>query len=538
MGKKRNKKAVIITAIVMFLGILLILTGLFGGRIAGLFTKGFDYKSIDPENPDMNINTNVRVYYYNIDLPDKTLQFLGDLDGEGALIILDLSALSDVDRQYYFSCSGQSITLQGRLRAVDDEEFNEVAESLFRFYAPFYYERGQQEYTLEEYHQLVLEPVIPYCIDVSSIGVFNWGAFIPVGAVIFLVSLIVEICFIFKLKKKIVLPVAFVIMILIPAVMFFGHIRTMLSVKKVTDGLYTMKNYECTDTDGMLGADATSVSGFLQWVFDRHFYGASARFDESNFGFGCSAFAAVTPEGGHLFGRNFDYLETDTLLIYSHPEGAYESIGVTDLGVLGVGQTYPISPDSPTGRLYMTITPYLVYDGMNEKGVAAGILEIDIGETHQDNGKPDLPVYCAIRGILDKCASVEEAMDLLASYDIHSDIGSSCHLFITDRSGRYVVVEWLGGEMVTTEYPYCTNSVIAPGGYYDMGEPDGRLGTMEKCLGSDRVVSGQEAMAVLDEVSVKITEWSCVYNLEDFTVDIVIDGEYGNVYTFGAEDMR
>ena len=80
---------------------------------------------------------------------------------------------------------------------MDDEEFNEVAESLFRFYDPFYYERGQQEYTLEEYHQLVLEPVIPYCIDVSSIGVFNWGAFIPVGAVIFLVSLIVEICFIF-----------------------------------------------------------------------------------------------------------------------------------------------------------------------------------------------------------------------------------------------------------------------------------------------------------------------------------------------------
>ena len=92
MGKKRNKKAVIITAIVMFLGILLILTGLFGGRIAGLFTKGFDYKSIDPENPDMNINTNVRVYYYNIDLPDKTLQFLGDLDG-------DLAALDAIDAE-------------------------------------------------------------------------------------------------------------------------------------------------------------------------------------------------------------------------------------------------------------------------------------------------------------------------------------------------------------------------------------------------------------------------------------------------------
>ena len=35
-----------------------------------------------------------------------------------------------------------------------------------------------------------------------------------------------------------------------------------------------------------------------------------------------------------------------------------------------------------------------------------------------------------------------------------------------------------------------------------------------------------------------LTEWSCVYNLDDFTVTVCLDGEYGNPYTFSAEDFR
>ena len=187
----------------------------------------------------------------------------------------------------------------------------------------------------------------------------------------------------------------------------------------------------------------------------------------------------------------------------------------------------------------MVITPYIVVDGMNEKGVGAGILELDIEETHQDNGKPDLLIFCAIRGILDNCASVDEALALLDSYDIQSDLNATYHLFLTDRTGRYVVVEWLGNEMVVTERHCCTNSVIAPGEYYDMGDPDERIGIIEEGLGTDCIVSEQEAMKILDNAkNRKMTEWSCVYNLDDFTVDICIDTDYENVYTISASDVR
>ena len=36
----------------------------------------------------------------------------------------------------------------------------------------------------------------------------------------------------------------------------------------------------------------------------------------------------------------------------------------------------------------------------------------------------------------------------------------------------------------------------------------------------------------------QITEWSCVYNLDDFTVSICLDADYTKVYTFSAKDLK
>ena len=541
MAEKRNKKAIIITAIVMFTGVLLVLTGLFGGRIFSGSSRGFDYKNIKPEDLGKTVKTDIMVYYDNLDLDNKDLQFFGeDMEGdEYAFILLDFSNLSARDQKIYYSKYLQHITIEGKLRAVDDAEFREVCESLYRRFDYIYEGKEDPGYTLEEFHERLTYDVLPYCIEVRSIEAFNWTPFIFAGAALFLIAFVVEICFVFKLKKRIVLPIVFGLMIIVPVILLFDHIRTMLSIDKVTDGFYTMENLECTDTQGMMDSGAGNVNEFLDWVLDNHMYGLpNFFFNEDGYGFGCAAFSATTPDGDHLFGRNFDYPETDMVLVHSNPEGAYESIGCADLGVFSVGDTSAIDPDSPLGGLVMTITPYFIVDGMNEKGVGAGILELNLEETHQDRGKPDLLIFCAVRAILDNCASVDEALELLDSYDIQSDLDCNYHLFITDTSGRYVVVEWIDGEMVVVEYPACTKSVIAPGEYYNMGDPDERLGIIESSLGSDSVATESEAMMILDSVSEPLTEWSCVYNLDDFTVSICLDTDYENVYTFSAEELR
>lgn len=546
--KKRNRKAIIITAAAMLTGVLLVLAGLFGGSVAALFRGSFDYTATQPEDIGKFIKTDIKVLYEDFGMPDMTLQCRTD---DVQSIMLDFSGAGAKDKKLYYSKFSQHVVIQGTVRAATEEEMQAAAAYLFDQYDYIFYQKigmdeqtyketGDPEGRLEAFHQKLLDTVVPYCIDVKTVSCFNWISFIPAGIILFVISLVIEFCLVLKLKKRIALPVIYGLMIIIPSVLFFSHIKTMLTVKKIADGFYTMRNIECTDTGDMLASGAVSANGLLDWIFKNHFYGLPNVFniDKDHIGFGCAAFAARTPEGSHLFGRNFDLSETDTLLIYSHPDGAYGSVGVADIGIFGVGQNSAISPDSPIGRLIMVITPYAIVDGMNEKGLAAGILTVNIDDPCQDNGKPDLLLYCAIRGILDNCASVDEALEFLESYDIHSDLGCF-HLFITDRSGRYVVVEWLGNKMVVTEHPYCTNSVIAPGEYYDMGDPDNRLCIIEENLGPGRIVTGQEAMDILENVKNKngMTEWSCVYNLDDLTVSICLDADFENVYAFSLEDQ-
>ena len=46
-------------------------------------------------------------------------------------------------------------------------------------------------------------------------------------------------------------------------------------------------------------------------------------------------------------------------------------------------------------------------------------------------------------------------------------------------------------------------------------------------------------MEILDKVHNRIlTQWSCVYNLDDFTVSICLDADYTKVYTFSVKDLK
>jgi hypothetical protein len=49
-----------------------------------------------------------------------------------------------------------------------------------------------------------------------------------------------------------------------------------------------------------------------------------------------------------------------------------------------------LSADSIAAKGLMVAAPYVCLDGVNEKGLGTGILQLNIDEVHQDNGKKDM----------------------------------------------------------------------------------------------------------------------------------------------------
>ena len=336
--------------------------------------------------------------------------------------------------------------------------------------------------------------------------------------------------------KKILLPAVSVI-ILIPLIILavnFNKIRTIASISKAGKGLYTMSCYTDIKTDKLLNANISTLDDLISWIIDEQVGPLPLKANRENFG--CATFSCKTPEGETLFGRNFDYAETDTAVIYTDPDNGYASYSLADLKVMDLGAG-KIDPESAKGRAYMLAAPYMCVDGLNEAGLAIGILELETAEIHLDNGKPDLLIFCAIRAILDKCATVDEATELLNRYDIHSGLDSSYHLHIVDKQGNSAVVEWLDNQMQISKINAATNSVLTPGKHFLEGSPDIRITTLNRTLEKNKgTLTEDKARDLLKAVSQRnYTEWSCVYNTKQFKVDIYMDEDYKTPYSFGGQ---
>ena len=178
----------------------------------------------------------------------------------------------------------------------------------------------------------------------------------------------------------------------------------------------------------------------------------------------------------------------------------------------------------------------------------------DAVPTDQQTDRPDMTSTTLLRLILDYADSVEEAVEIASSYDLHDSAKTSYHYMVADASGRSAVLEWVGETnrtdtdgskrelMVTyndddshigaaeaaSDFQWVTNFVLQPGYYEADGEKKGhdryqRIG--EELARTDGVVADEKAaMDILSIVGRRTwnnddgnscTVHSVVYNLTD-----------------------
>ena len=303
------------------------------------------------------------------------------------------------------------------------------------------------------------------------------------------------------------------------------EVKTIDSFTNVADGIYSIDFYADYKLDDYLASNITTVEDFDVWMTTNLTHGIPTG-DIPDIG--CSSFSVMSTDGDHLFGRNYDLQGGDNLVIRTAPKSGYASIGIVDLMHvnLGLNGEYEIND---VNKPLLLAAPWCVCDGINEKGFGASILRLDDFHVVNDTSKDDLLLYSVIRVVLDKCASVDEALDLLDQYDLYSPSPYTYHFFFTDKTGRSVVVEFSDGETKVVDDTAVTNYMLSSG----KSDTDMRYTKIHNRIDEVDSMTSDDAMGVLGVVSdSKYTRWSAVYNLDKYSLEVCFNTDYDNKYSF------
>jgi hypothetical protein len=261
-------------------------------------------------------------------------------------------------------------------------------------------------------------------------------------------------------------------------------------------------------------------------------------------GWGCSLFAALGDPASRLYGRNYDWRFSPAVLLFTDPPDGYASVAMVDIEYLGFeGNQAKHLTDLPLEeRRALLDAPSLPFDGMNEKGLAVGMAAVPPGEMRPDPNKKTIDQLMVMREILDHAGTVDEAVKILASYNI--DMGSvPLHYLIASIDGNSALVEFYQGKMEVfrNEAPWqlATNFLVASTGGRTQGQCPRYDHISQRLQETEGRLNTQDALSLLAVVSQKSsqaqspTQWSVVYELTSGEVNIVMGRNYaGKVYTF------
>ena len=265
--------------------------------------------------------------------------------------------------------------------------------------------------------------------------------------------------------------------------------------------------------------------------------------------FGCTAFTMTGADGSVRMGRNYDFKNnTSAMLVYCTPKDGYKSVAFAALDNISAN-----APEENIKKKLETLTtPFICLDGMNEKGVSIAVLTLDSEPTHQNSGKPTISTTLAIRLVLDRAATTEEAVNLLRDYDMFASSGRDYHFYITDASGDGRVIEYdcnsKTRQLVATPSEAVTNFFIL---YQDAVLPNQKNGIYghgkERYDAVMNVINQNKGTATNDTAWTAIkasaqdvnpfditsnTQWSIVYHNTDLTAQIVIRRHWDDITNY------
>lgn len=357
-----------------------------------------------------------------------------------------------------------------------------------------------------------------------------------------------------RTKLTFFVPIAVCLIILSSlAGFYYTRLQTVHSIKKLSDyddyNLYRMDIKYSYDLDRMIERGMDNDERFAKTMFGEVLPMIPIKFNVPKYG--CSAFTVKTKNNQVMMGRSYDFrYDTSPMLVYCAPKDGYKSVAFAALDNIN----HTNKPESFKEKLECLAAPFVCLDGVNEKGVSIAVLALSSKPTIQNSGKPTISTTFAIRLVLDRAATSEEAVELLKKYDMRSSSGRDNHFYITDAKGDGRVVEYDCDDperrLVATPTEAVTNFYIMykykvdPVNKNMYGTGMNRYEAIEKVLDDNeghytKDTVWEALIAAAQKPNPKVltsnTQWSVAYNNTEGTAEICLRRKWNDKWFYKLE---
>ena len=351
-----------------------------------------------------------------------------------------------------------------------------------------------------------------------------------------------------------------------------GEIASIRSIHPVDENpyLYQMEYKAAYDLDDLIEQDIDENAKLLDYVIGRIGKGLPLKIKSAQVAdedgkmatMNCTSFQAAQADGeGFWYGRNYDFFKNPTMVTFSRPKKGYASIAVSDMSHFG----YSLEklPKGFMASLSCLAAVYAPVDGINEKGLCTSIMALPKQASRQDTEKHNVGTTIIMRLWLDRCATVQEALDLLETVDVRHDaaVGSGYHYMVADASGDCAVVEFdkedgwktmIVRKAEDARYMLVTNHLLDP--KYYTTEPDEAVGNphskswwryetagayLQEHDGTLTLEQAQECLSLVhwkdlvwENGMVEDTQYSNVYDQRNITLSLRNWNTYETTNTF------
>ncbi|KRN13049.1 Penicillin V acylase-like amidase [Fructilactobacillus fructivorans] len=347
-----------------------------------------------------------------------------------------------------------------------------------------------------------------------------------------------------KTIKYVVLGIIAILVVVVLGLFFLFHdeLSTLNSVKEVNGyPMYEMTYKNDCGLDKLLKKGASNDQELVQFASKQLLKGLPLKIDIPKVA--CTTFSATTPNGQHLFGRNFDLEYSPSMVVKTAPKDGYKSISMVDLKFLGLDKQ---AMNHFSDKVISLAAPYIPFDGINEKGVSAAVLWVPDKVTNQQTGKPDITTSVAIRMILDKAKDTNQAIALLKKYDMHASADGCYHFQLNDAKGHSAVVEYENNKMSvipqTGNHQVLTNFYETLGSKYHHGIGFDRYNVANNHLNQSHGIETEEqGLQLLNDVhdgphmpykDDDPTQWTVLYNNSKKTMTVMTGANFKKQYHY------